>query len=152
MNLNLSDLLRKGTVEQFQSSKDQIRDTMQLAVRDVSTARKILAIDADWAYNIAFNGMLQAGRALMFFKGYRPRGPDHHLTVVQFTEAVFKSKFADEMLQHFERARRRRSILTYDQQGGISATQAETSVDIADTFVTKAIEIVGLPLRSPEKK
>lgn len=89
-NLNLSDLLRNAMVEKFQSSSRQIEDTMSIAVRDVSAAKKNLEIkELDWAHNIAFNAMLQAGRALMFWKGYRPKGQQHHLAVTQFVAAVF---------------------------------------------------------------
>ena len=52
---------------------------MALARRDIDTARTLLSTDCDWAYNIAYNAVLQAGRALMFAKGYRPDGANQHI-------------------------------------------------------------------------
>jgi uncharacterized protein (UPF0332 family) len=141
--LNLSDLLRNGMVEKFQSSSKQIEDTMRIAIRDVSAAKKNLEIaEWDWAHNIAFNAMLQAGRALMFWKGYRARGQEHHLAVTQFVAAVFPSEFSQETLSAFERGRKRRSAVTYDQPGTISETQARNIVALADDFVGKVTAIV----------
>jgi len=55
-----------------------------MAKRDLSTANRNLEEAPDWAYSIAYNAILQAGRALMFFGGYRPRGGEQHATVVEF--------------------------------------------------------------------
>ena len=38
------------------------------------------AKDYDWALSIAYNSVLQAGRSLMFYFGYRPRGLGQHST------------------------------------------------------------------------
>jgi len=142
--LNLSDLLRNGMVEKFQSSSKQIEDTMGIAIRDVSAAKKNLQVgEWDWAHNIAFNAMLQAGRGLMFWKGYRARGQEHHLAVTQFVAAVFPSEYSQELLSAFERGRKRRSALIYDEIGTISETQARNIVASADEFVRKAAAIVG---------
>jgi len=59
---------------------------LQVAARDLATAEKILPDDLDWTFNIVYNAMLQAARALMLYKGFRPRGPEQHRTVVPFCE------------------------------------------------------------------
>ena len=71
--MNLSDLLSKGLVEKFQSDQVQIKNEMDIAKNDLASAKKMLTIQEwGWAHNAAYNAMLQAGRALMFSKGYRP--------------------------------------------------------------------------------
>ncbi len=40
----------------------------------------------DKAYTIAYNAVLQAGRALKFSQGYRPDGANQHVSVVKFVE------------------------------------------------------------------
>lgn len=50
---------------------------------DIITARTIFASNRDWAYTIAYNAVLQAGRA-MFSKGYRPNGANQDVSVVKF--------------------------------------------------------------------
>lgn len=70
--MNLSDLLNKGLVEKFQSDLEQIENEMTIATNDISSAKKMLEIkEWGWAHNVAYNAMLQAGRALMFAKGCR---------------------------------------------------------------------------------
>jgi len=41
---------------------------------ELNVARSVLNENCDWAFSIAYNAMLQAVRALMFSKGYRPKG------------------------------------------------------------------------------
>jgi uncharacterized protein (UPF0332 family) len=72
--MNLSDLLSKGLVEKFQSDPVQIKNEMEIAKNDLASAKKMLTTQEwGWAHNAAYNAMLQAGRALMFSKGYRPK-------------------------------------------------------------------------------
>src|SRR5438093_3094964 len=116
--MNLSELLSKGLVEKFQSSQDQIRNEIDIAKSDLASATKMLAIDEwGWAHNAAYNAMLQAGRALMYFKGYRPKSAEHHLAVVSFVQVVFPTKFSAEVLQAFSKARLRRNESLYDRAG-----------------------------------
>jgi uncharacterized protein (UPF0332 family) len=70
---------------------------LQLAKRDLNTAMRNLEEAPDWAYSIAYNSILQAGRALMFFTGFRPRGSEQHATVVEFVEERLGSKFQGQV-------------------------------------------------------
>jgi uncharacterized protein (UPF0332 family) len=116
-----------------------------IAKQDVSSAKKMLDIkEWNWAHNAAYNAMLQAARALMFSKGYRPRSLEHHVAVISFMQAVYSAKFPPEVLQAFDKARRRRNDSLYDRAGSISETQARNLVEKADIFVKKALEILFL--------
>lgn len=143
--MNLSDLLSKGLVEKFQSDPAQIKNEMDIAKSDLASAKKMLTIQEwGWAHNAAYNAMLQAGRALMFSKGYRPKSSEHHVAVVSFAEAVYSAKFPSEVLQAFGKARLRRSESMYDRAGSISETQGRNLVDKAETFVNQAKEILKM--------
>ena len=73
------------------------------------SAKNMLGIDEwGWAHNAAYNAMLQAGRALMFSKGYRPRSQEHQTAVISFVQAVYAAKFDSEVLLAFEKARKRK--------------------------------------------
>lgn len=65
---------------------------------------RFLPIDCDWTYSIAYNAILQAGRALMFAKGYRPDGANQHISVVKFAELFLDE--SDALV--FDRMRRKR--------------------------------------------
>ena len=103
--MNLSELLSKGLVEKFQPNREDIKNEIDIARNDLSSAKKMITIDEwGWAHNAAYNAMLQAGRALMFSKGYRPKSAEHHLAVVSFVQAVFLGSFPHHksFLVHFD--------------------------------------------------
>jgi len=143
--VDLSELLRKGQVEKFQSDPNQIRNQIEIAKNNLASAQKILGIE-EWevAHNLAYNAMLQAGAALMFSKGYRPRGPEHHVTVIEFVQAVYSPKFRPEVLQAFEKARKRRNDAVYDTPNVISPSQAQNLVKYAETFVSTALGLLKM--------
>lgn len=143
--MNLSDLLNKGLVEKFQSDPTQIKNEIEIAKNDLISAKKMLTIQEwSWAHNAAYNAMLQAGRALMFSKGYRPKSPEHHVAVVSFMEAVYSARFSSEVLQSFGKARLRRSESMYDRAGSISEKQGRSLVEKAEILVNKAQEILKM--------
>ena len=143
--MSLSDLLRKGLIEKFESDADQVRNQVELARTDLASAKKILGIgDWKWAYNAAYNAMLQAGRGLMFSKGYRPKSEEGHVAVISFVNVVYSSKIPEDIRREFDRARRRRNEATYDQAGVISESQAKGLVEKAETFVNAALELLGM--------
>ncbi len=143
--MDLSELLRKGLVEKFQSDPNQIRNQVEIAKSDLSSAKKMLGIEEwGWAHNVAYNAMLQAGMALMFSKGYRPRSQDHHVAVIEFVQAVYSAKFQPEVLQAFEKARKRRNDAIYDTPSVISPSQGQNLVKYADTFVSMALELLRM--------
>ncbi len=112
---------------------------MALARRDIETARRLLPTDCDWAYNIAYNAALQAGRALMFAKGYRPDGANQHISVVRFAELFLNE--GDIFI--FDRMRRKRHSLVYDTAGAISGVEAEFAVRAAETLMQKIETLLG---------
>jgi hypothetical protein len=61
----IDDLERQGLIRKLPPDPQRVRDALDLAVRDLKVARSMLATDNDWAYTIAYNAVLQAGRALM---------------------------------------------------------------------------------------
>jgi uncharacterized protein (UPF0332 family) len=84
----IDDLKREGLIKTLPIDQRKVEDARALALRDVATARTLLDSNQDWAYNIAYNAVLQAGRALMFSKGYRPDGANQHISVVNFCRVV----------------------------------------------------------------
>jgi hypothetical protein len=74
--MDLDELERRGHIKRLPMDMKKIEDSLNLAKRDVNVARSVLEENCDWAFSIAYNAMLQAVRALMFSKGYRPIGND----------------------------------------------------------------------------
>lgn len=144
-SVNLSDLLKKNLVEKFQSDSSQIKNELEIAKNDLGAAKKMLTIQEwGWAHNAAYNAMLQAGRALMFAKGYRPKTQEHHLAVVSFMGTVYLAKFSEDLIKSFSKARLRRNESLYDRAGIISEKQARNLVDKAEAFVGTAKELLKM--------
>jgi len=133
----IDDLEREGLIRKLPYDRKKVNDAMIHAQRDLTTARTIFPSDRDWAFTIAYNAALQAGRALMFSKGYRPEGANQHISVVKFTE-LFLDK-SDAII--FDRMRRKRHSSVYDQAGTISEIEAESAIHHAEDLIRK-IDII----------
>jgi uncharacterized protein (UPF0332 family) len=71
---------------------------MELAKRDIKAAKAMLANDRDWAFSMAYNAILKATRALMFYKGFRPSpGEGQHKVALQFAEITLGKQFRDDI-------------------------------------------------------
>lgn len=88
-----SELLNKGLIEPGRFSRKQVEDLLRIAQRDLSASREVLDQAHEWAYAIAYNAMLQTGRAFLFHQGFRTRGEAHHLTVIQFLNEGLDSEY-----------------------------------------------------------
>jgi uncharacterized protein (UPF0332 family) len=124
----IEDLEREGLIKKLPVDQKKVTDAIALAHRDVTTSRLLLTSDHDWAYTIAYNAVLQAGRALMFAHGYRPDGANQHIAVVKFAQLYLKEN--DAVV--FDRMRRKRHSSVYDTAGAISEAEAEFAVGQAE--------------------
>ncbi|MBI5145750.1 MAG: HEPN domain-containing protein [Thaumarchaeota archaeon] len=141
--MNLSDLLKKDLVEKFESDKEQIGNEMDSANKNLASAKNMLGIQEwEWSHTAAYNAMLHVGRALMFSKGYRPKGRDYHVAVVDFVEAVFSAKIPKEVRDSFDRGRKRRHEFMYDKVDVITPEQARNLVEKAEMLINKTKELL----------
>lgn len=129
--MTLDELEREGYIKRLSVDKKKVEDAFNLAKRDIKVAKSVLREDDDWAFSIAYNAMLQAIRALMFSKGYRPSGRNQHISVVRFAELFFKR----EDVIVLDRMRRKRHATIYDTAGTISIREAENAVERAEKLV-----------------
>ena|SRR3990172_3992137 len=134
-------LLKSNRIKPHRASQYEINQLLQLAKRDLRTAIRNLEEAPDWAYSIAYNAILQAGRALMFFDGYRPRGGEQHASVVEFIEERLGSAYADQV-RLFDQMRRKRHRGIYEVAGLVSDKEAEQAVSFAKGFVEEITEII----------
>ena len=91
--MNLSDLQSKGLIEKFQSDKEQIQNEIKNTQNNFESSKNILRIkECGWAHSVVYNAMPHTERALMFSKGYRPKGIEHHVAVVSFS-SIYEQKY-----------------------------------------------------------
>jgi len=127
----------------IKSDEKLVRHALRLTERDLESAGRVLKDnDYDWSFAIAYSAMLQAGRALMFADGFRPRGEFKHVAVVEFVKQKCPD-FAGRLLDSFDRSRKRRHTVVYDEADTVSKEEAERAVAVAGEFVEKAKELIG---------
>lgn len=139
--MKFEELEKEGLIKSLPVSREKVRDSFGLAKRDLKTAGKILKDDHDWAFSIAYNSMLQAARALMFSRGYRPSGDAQHISVVKFVEASL-GKELEGIVIAFDKMRRKRHIALYDRSGAVSETDARNAIKWAEEFLKEAKKIL----------
>ena len=95
----------------------------------------MIETDIDWSFSIAYNAVLQACRAYMFRKGYRPSGIETHKTVFEFMQLTVPRE-VKTTAAYFDRVRKKRHRAVYDERGIITRKEAETIVAAAKDFVS----------------
>jgi uncharacterized protein (UPF0332 family) len=124
MNHQLQQLIDDGLIKQLsRGSAQQASARLKAARRDLLTSDGIAEQSPDWAYSIAYNAALQAGRALMFHHGFRPTtGEGAHVAVIRFLEAALANRIPDH-IRLLETMRRKRHQAVYETIGLIGKTE-----------------------------
>jgi uncharacterized protein (UPF0332 family) len=137
--MTCEELLDKGLIKRIRVSSSQVRDSLELAKRDIRAARTMMATDRDWAFSMAYNAVLQATRALMYAQGFRPAGSEgQHKSAVLFAETTLGEKFQDD-IYIFDKMRSKRHRVIYDVSGLVSQHEARQAFEFATKYV-KTVE------------
>lgn len=73
----------------------------------------------------------------MFLKGYRPFTQYKHVAVVKFVESVFEKQLSKGLVYVFDKMRRKRHRVVYEEVGIVSEKEAAQVVEWASEFVEK---------------
>ena len=147
--MSLKRLESYGLIEKVKFSDKQIISNINRAKKDLITAKANIKIDEEWSYTISYHAMLRAGRALMFFIGYRPKGKDQHKTVVDFCAEILGDDFRN-LTERFNRMRIKRHDFIYEPERPIPRTEAEKSLESAERFVKEIRD--KIQKANPQKK
>jgi len=139
-----SELLDDRRVKRGRFSRQQVEGCLAIAGRDLEAADFLIDTSPEWAFNIAYNAMHQAGRAYVFHAGYRAVGEGHHATVVRFLEIGLGRDY-EETLMLLDRMRRKRNRATYDTVGTISRREATEAILAAREFANAIARQVEPP-------
>lgn len=127
-------LVSNGSLKPYKAAKTEIMQLLKIAARDILAARRNLNDDPDWAFNMSYNALLQASRALLFNEGYRTRGGEAHVTVIEFMREKMGSAYSSQINQ-FDQMRRKRHRLVYETSGIVSKTEAQLNIDFCERFI-----------------
>jgi uncharacterized protein (UPF0332 family) len=112
----------------------QVKQFFADAQKRTSAARKNLAIDAETAYQIAYEAMIKGSLALMLSHGQRPRKQlGHHIAIIEFAQKNLPGCPAGTFAL-FDRMRRKRNDAFYDI-ALVSDTEAQEAVAAAEAYL-----------------
>jgi len=134
-------LLKSGRIKKQQVSDDEIKRALSRAERDLKTARSVMAGDWDWGFAIAYNAVLQASRAFMFARGFRPASHEGHKNTFAFMQIAMGKDYED-LITYFDRVRNKRNQVMYDVAGLISESEAKNLFKMAVDFVALVKKIL----------
>lgn len=140
MRENLENYLKRlesaGLLRKERIGIDQIRALLMSASKNIIASEKNLSIDEEACYTLAYNAMLKAARALVFLQGYRPHDGQQHKTTIDLTGEILGKEF-NELIELFDKMRKKRNQFTYDPMLPLSLTEAKTALKTADAFHKK---------------
>jgi len=134
--MSIDDLLKEGKLHHFKAKPEEIDKCLEIAKRDLSLAEKILKDDLDWCFSITYNAIFQACRAYMFSLGYRPAATEAHKTTFEFMQLTIEEPYK-EMITYFNRVRKKRHKILYDEVGLVTRKEAEELLQMARDFVAE---------------
>jgi uncharacterized protein (UPF0332 family) len=141
--VSLEELLRSRVIRRIKPNHVLAVNSLRRAQRDVSTAKTLIENGKyDWSLAISYNAMLQAGRALMFERGYRPSSTEGHVAVVKYLHAALGKDVSDRMILVLNGMRKKRHRIVYEEMDIVSEGEAEQSVKWAEEFVNTVDKIL----------
>jgi len=144
------EFLDKGFVKEEKIEFAQIEKVIKKAHRSVKSAKVLLEDnDSEGSYQLSYEAMLLAGRALVFSYNCRPRTAGSHKIVVEFSEKILGEKYF-VIVSKFDRMRKNRHYLIYGSGLAISETEAKNAIDSAKKFVSEVEKIIQK--KNPQKK
>lgn len=130
-------LIEKGLLKKEKVDFIQIRKVLNKAQNDLKSAKILLHENQEEnAFELAYEAMLSAGRALVFSFGLRPRAQGSHKVVIEFAKIILKNS-PDILIKKFDKMRQKRHYLIYGIGLAISKTEAENAIKNAAEFIEK---------------
>ena len=133
------DLREKGLIEDIKPNFQVVSALIARALKDLVTARANASIDREWAYAIAYQGMLRAARAMITAEGLRPRGRDQSRTVVLLAGAILGDDMRS-LVNAFDRMRRRSQAILEEPGQPVSRYEVEGAIKDAQKFIERTVE------------
>jgi len=139
MRMSLADLLKNREIEKCAPDAEMARRLLASAKTGLGAAEDNLLIKLpEVALTLAYQSMLNAGRALMAHMGYRAFSQNHHKGVVNFCAEVLPTA-SSTLTRAFNRYRVRRHDIVYGE-----VEENSVGADEAKEAIAQARELVGI--------
>ena len=148
--MSYDELLRSRRIRRENVSQAEVQAAMDLAERDLRVARQMADQELDWAFVIGYNAVLQASRAYLFSQGFRPASADSHKNTLAFMQVALGEEHR-RLVAYFDRARKKRHRVVYDQAGAVSEREVHDLLARAEEYIALVRQgLVGTGEASPE--
>lgn len=139
-----------GLAKEIRLDFFEIEKVLRRAGRSIKSAKILMESgDEDAAFQLAYEAMLFAGRALFFSCNLRPRATGSHKIVVNFVAEVMGPEFK-MLAEIFDNMRRKRNYLIYGVGLETSKKEAENGIENAQEFIRKIEK--AIQTKNPQKK
>ena len=128
-----TQLLANNEVKQHKTSKKELDSIRAAIARDLTDA-SLKGLSADRRFATAYNAALQATKMAIACAGYRvTAGTGHHRISCESVKLAL-GKAADPYSDYFDRCRRKRNVIDYDDANVATETEAQEIVTKAKEF------------------
>jgi hypothetical protein len=122
-----TELLANQEVKRHKTSKRELDNLRAVIARDLAGA-SLEGMSTDRRFATAYNAALQAAKMAIACAGYRVHGAGHHKLSFE-TIKLALGKTADPYSDYFDRCRRKRNVIEYDNAQVTSETAAHERTD-----------------------
>lgn len=126
--MSLKNWRDNGWLSDHKTSAREISDLLSVADRDLSDCESP-GLSPDWQLSIAYNAALQTATAALAACGYRAGRDAHHYRVIQSLAHTIKT--GHELIDQFDRFRKKRNIGGYEAAGRISQQESDEMKKLA---------------------
>lgn len=138
--MTFDSLLKERAIQRCEVADEEIAEHLRVARHDIDFAHSIAGQDLDWAFTIAYNGILQAALAFMYQKGFRPRGEAKHYNTFRFLADALPDEYQED-IERVQKLRTKRNRAVYQTRGAVSEQEANDILTFSLRFFD---EILGL--------
>ena len=145
------ELIDSGSIKEEKIDFVLMKKVLAKSRRSIRSSKLILNDgDSEGSYELAYEAMLLAGRALVFSFNYRPRATGSHKIVADFVKKVLNDNEDVKLAFKFDKMRKNRHYLIYGAGLAISEIEAKNAISSANSLLEK-IEII-IEEKNPQKK
>lgn len=125
--------LANKEVQRHKTSKQELDKLRAVISRDLADA-SLDRVSADRRFATAYNAALQASKMAIACAGYRVMGAGHHRISFEVARLAI-GKAAAPYSDYFDRCRRKRNVIDYDDAFVATETEAMEIVTKAEEFI-----------------
>ncbi len=137
----IKPFIEKGLIKKDNIEPSQVLNIIKKSRRSIRSAKLIMEDDSENSYQLSYEAMLLAGRALVFSFGFRPRAAGSHRIIVDFSKEIL-GKETKTLVYKFNKMRKKRHYLIYGTGLYISEIDSRNAIVSAVQFLRHVIRFI----------